>query len=99
GYARLLSFFSGLLEVARNRICDEKRFVLAVGRFVIADALAAFARGPQRFALAFDVIGHHSRGSFEDVLGRTIVLLQADHAGLRKVTLEFEDVADIGPAP
>ena len=35
----------------------------------------------------------------QDVLGRAVVLLQADHARPRVVALEVQDVADVGPSP
>ena len=99
--ARGVSPFFGcrLAQIFRNVVGGKQRFVLAVGSFVVADLRAAAALGPQVLALALDVVRHHRRRGLQDVLRRAVVLLQADDAGLGKVLLELQDVADVGAAP
>src|SRR5262245_3721179 len=44
-------------------------------------------------------MGDKMRGGGEDVAGGTVVALEADDPGARKIVLEAQDVADLGPAP
>jgi len=80
-------------------IGDEKRFVLGVEACVIAQHLARARVGPQPFALALFVVGHQRAGRFQNVLGRAVILFQANGAGARIVALEIQDVANVGSTP
>ena len=65
----------------------------------MADLLAGVGLGPERLALALLVVRHHRAGRFQNVLGRAVILLQADGVRVGKVVLEIENVADVGAAP
>ena len=92
-----------LLRIARHvrfdLVGDPQGFVFGVGSFVQRDLVALARLGPEPFADALGVVGDHGAGGFQDVLGRAVVLLQADGDRARKIALEVEDVADIRPAP
>ncbi len=78
-----------------NFVGDEEGFILAVGRFVVADERAALALCPQLFAFAANVVGDNRAGSFKNDLRGAVVLLEADDAGVWKVFFEFDNVADV----
>ena len=65
----------------------------------IGDELARGVFGPQALVLALAIVADHGVGGGQDGLGRAIVLLELEDAGLGKVALEVEDVADVGAAP
>ncbi len=49
--------------------------------------------GPQALVLAVLIVGDDGVRGIEDVLGRTVVLLEEDHLGGGEVLLELDDVA------
>ncbi len=61
--------------------------------------VAVGAVGEQRLAEPALVVGDEVRGGAEDVRGRAVVALEADHGGAGKILLEAEDVVDLGAAP
>jgi hypothetical protein len=77
----------------------EEGLVFAVWGFVVADERSALALGPELLALAANIVGDDRAGGFKNDLSGAIVLLEADDAGVGKIFLEFEDVADVGAAP
>ncbi len=88
-----------LAKILHDEISGEERFVLSVRRFVVAELRAALPVGPKVLAFALDVARHHRRRGLQYVLRRAVVLLQANDAGLGKILLELEDVANVGAAP
>ncbi len=88
-----------LVEQLADLAGDEPRLGVLVGHFDDADRCAHAARGPQVLALAAAVVGDHGVRHVEDLRGRAVVLLEADHLGVGVVALELEDVADVGAAP
>ena len=51
---------------------------------------------PEVLLLALAVVCDHRVRRVEDRVGRAVVLLERDHAGLGEVALELEDVPDVG---
>ena len=51
---------------------------------------------PQRLALAAHVVADHLVGSVQDILGRAVILLQADDTGTLILRLKAENVFNIG---
>ena len=88
-----------LAQKRLNFVGDEEGFVLAVGRFVVADERAALALGPELFAFAANVVGDDRAGGFKNDLRGAVVLLEADDAGVGKIFFELENVANVGAAP
>ena len=86
-------------QVLFDGVGDEQRLVLGIEPRVEADALPRGGFGPEFLALARLVVLHHGAGRRQDVLRRAVVLLQPDGAGLGKIALEIQDVADIGAPP
>src|SRR6185437_16034022 len=78
-----------LVRVSRknlfNRIGYIQRFVFTVRSFVEPDLRSGSRIRPKPFPLAYFVIGDKGAGRFENVLGRTVVLLQANDFGVREV--------------
>ncbi|MBG9885474.1 hypothetical protein ABE10_02500, partial [Bacillus toyonensis] len=62
------------------------------------DPLPRAAIAPQLLVLAVEVVADHGVRGGEDVLRRTVVLLQEHHLGAGEVPLELADVADVGAA-
>ncbi len=87
------------LQVLRNRVGDEQRFVFAVGRFVVAELRPALPLGPKLLPFAVDVVRHHRRCGGQDVLRGPVVLLQPDDLGVGEVAFELQDVADVRAPP
>ena len=48
--------------------------------------------------LATGIVGNDRIGGVEDVLSRSVVLFQQDDLGVGVITLELDDVADVGAA-
>ena len=86
-------------QKAFDGLGDEHALVFGIPSAEEADQLAATGVSPKGFAFARLVIGYHGAGGGEDILGGTIVLLEADGLSLGEVVLEIEDVLDIGAAP
>src|SRR5215831_15977252 len=61
--------------------------------------LARLALRTQRFAEPAFVAGDEMGGCGENMGGRAVVALQADHLGARKIPFEAQDVVDLGAAP
>ena len=80
-------------------LADEARLLLVVPQGRDAHARARLALGPQGLAQARAIAGDQARGGAQNVPGRAIVALEADHLGARKILLEAQDVADLGAAP
>ena len=53
---------------------------------------------PEGFVFSGPVVADHGVGGVQDILGRPVVLLQADHHGIRIYFFKIEDVPDIGTA-
>ena len=80
-------------------LADPARLLLAVPVADQPDLLALGDVGPERLAEAALVGGDDAGGGGEDVRGRAVVLLEADHLRAGEVLLEAQDVADLGAAP
>ncbi len=63
------------------------------------DGQSAASVGPQTLIGTLHVLANNSVGGVEDVLGRTVVLLEFDNGAVFVVLLEIQDVPEIGPAP
>ena len=85
--------------VGLDLLADEARLLLVVPQGRDAHPLALLVLGPQRLAEPRAVVGDQARGGAQDVAGRAVVALQADHPGAGEVLLEAQDVADLGAAP
>ena len=51
-----------------------------------------FVTGPECFAFPFGVVAYNGPGCLEDVLAGTVILLQLDDLGARKVFFELKNV-------
>ena len=78
---------------------DEARLFLRIPRPRHRHLLAARGLGAERLAEAVLVLGDQPRGRGEDVAGRAVVALEADHRRAGKVVLEPQNVVDLGSAP
>ena len=83
------------LDLGRNGA----RLVGAVPVAVDAELLAVAGTCVKGLAEAAFIARDQPRRRREDMAGRTVILLQPDDGGARKVALEFQDVADLGAAP
>src|SRR6185312_11890661 len=63
------------------------------------DLLAEHVLGAQSLAKPAFVVGDEMRGGGEDVAGRAVIALEADHRGAGEVVVEAQDVVDLGAAP
>ena len=73
---------------------DEGRLVVLVVADVAGDHRAVAGVGPEVLGPAALVAGDDGVGGPQDALGRAVVLLEQDGAGVGVVLLELEDVAD-----
>ena len=78
---------------------DEVGLLNVVVRLEDGDGLARAALRPELPLHALLVAGDDSVSGVQDILGRAVVLFQIHHLGVWIVSLEVEDVADIGGAP
>ena len=76
------------IEVFVDLAGNVKCFVFAVEGFVNGDLIAAVGGGPEGFAFALNVVGNDGTRGVEDILGRAIVLFEADN--LRAGVVLFE---------
>ena len=82
-------------------LADGARLLLRVPRRGDGDARRLRVLGvcEQRLAEPPLVVADQVRGGAQDMRGRAVVALQADHLGAGKILLEAQDVVDLGPAP
>src|SRR5581483_3750054 len=80
-------------------LADRARFFLGVPRAGDGDLLARHVLGAQRLAEPALVVRDQVGGGGENVPGRAVVALQADHLGAGEIVLEAQDVVDLGAAP
>ena len=80
-------------------LSDPARLLLTVPVADQADLLATLRLSEQRLAQSPLVRRDHAGGGGEDMLRRAIVLLQLHDRRARKILLEPQDVAHLGPAP
>ena len=99
GGACVLALVNCFAQIFRNVVGCEESFVFAVRGFVVADFGAALARGPQVLAFALEIVRNHGRRRLQDVLRRTVVLLQANDLGFGKILLKLQNVADVRATP
>ena len=85
--------------MALQLIDDELGFLDLVIGLVNDGRIAGFVLGPKRLVQTLRRLLDHSVGDTQDRLGRSVILLQANHLRLRMVALEVQDVADIGRPP
>ncbi|MCY1427248.1 hypothetical protein D3C76_841990 [compost metagenome] len=64
-----------------------------------AQRFAVAAVGPQLLAQAPAVIGNQGVGCLENAGGGAVVLLQADHLGIREIGAVLMNILDFRPAP
>ncbi len=86
----------GLVGERVDLLRHEAGLVVLVVGDVAHDPLAGAGVGPELLGLAALVVADHRVGGVEDRLGRAVVLLEQDRAGVGEVLLEVEDVADVG---
>ena len=96
---RRLAVLDRFFQIAPDAIGDEERFILTIGRLVVADLRSALPRRPQVLAFTLDVVGHHRRRRSQYALRGAVILFQADDLCLGKIFLKFENVPNIRPAP
>ena len=77
---------------------DEGRLIVFVLGAIDGDRGALTEVGPEVLRLSAWVVADHRVGGVEDRLRRPVVAVEHDHPGIRIVTLELEDVADVGAA-
>ena len=77
---------------------DETRLGVLVLERAHVDLGAVAELAPQPLGDAAAVVGDHRVGRAQDRLRGAVVLLQLDHASVREILLEVQDVADLGPA-
>src|SRR5476651_246946 len=77
----------------------ETRFGFSINRLVIADQLTAWILGPQSLFFALEIVFDNAAGDIEDVLGRAIVLFEADNFRRWKMLFKLEDVLDVRAPP
>ena len=53
---------------------------------------------PERFSLSFHIILNHLIRCIQNVLGRTIILFQANHLCIRENFLKSQNISDVGAA-
>ena len=87
-----------LVEQPANARSDEACLGLLVLHLDHADRLALAEVGPEALLEPVRVVCDDGVRGVEDPLGRAVVLLEPDHGGVREVTFEVEDVADVGTA-
>ena len=62
------------------------------------DFIPLFVLCPESFFLTLCIVDDHLIGCVKDVLGRTVILLQAHHLSFRENLLKSQNVPDISPA-
>jgi hypothetical protein len=77
----------------------ELRLVPVVARCVDDDLIALAAIGDHALGGPIAVVLHDRSGARQDPLRRSVVAFELHHLRSGKVTLEVEDVADVGSAP
>src|SRR5947208_3405313 len=82
-----------------DAVGHKQRLVLGVVARVKTQQVPRARLGPELLSLARFVVLHHRAGGRQNVLGRTVILFEADGVSLRKVALEVQNVADIRAAP
>ena len=80
-------------------LADRARLLLGIPRAGDRYLFARLVLGAQRLAEAAFIVGDEMRSCREDMAGRAVVALEADHLGAGKVLLEAQDVVDLGTAP
>ena len=75
---------------------DILRFFIGIHKLAEMDLFSFFILCPKSLALSAYVVLDHLVGGIQDILGRTVILLQLDHQGLGKDLLISQDIADIG---
>src|SRR5215467_10291010 len=80
-------------------LADDAGLLLGVPRGGHRHLLAGLALRTQRLAESAFVVGDEMGSCGENMGGRTIIALQADHLGAWKIPLEAQDVVDLGAPP
>src|SRR5215470_4280278 len=80
-------------------LADDAGLLLGVPGGGHRHLLAGLALRAQRLAETAFVVGDEMGGCGENMGGRAVVALQADHLGAREILLEAQDVVDLGAAP
>src|SRR5215204_847334 len=74
---------------------DEATFTIGVTRLVVIDPLATLVRSPKLFLFLIDVVLDDRVRNVQDGLRGTIVLLEKNDLGIRKMLFEIENVLDV----
>ena len=82
-----------------NLAGDEIRLLPVIAHPDHAHLCAALVRAPELLRTAARVVFDERVGRAKDGVRRAVILLQLDHRRVRKVRLEFEDVAHLRAAP
>ncbi len=94
-----------LLKPARTALqrldlfADPARFFLAVPMTDQANLFALFTVRKQRLAKPPLIARNHARRRGQNMRRRAVILLKPDNNSPRKILLEAQDVAHLGPAP
>src|SRR5262249_6762903 len=94
----LVEILLGALQLL-DLLADGARFLFRVPGAGHGDLLAVDVLGAQRLAEAAFIVRDQMRGGGEDVAGRAVIALEADHFGAGKIVFEAQDVVDLGAAP
>jgi len=78
---------------------DVLGFGFGVASFVKTRRGARAARGNELFADALLIVSDDGSGGIENLLARTVILLEADQARAGKIFGEAEEIGDVGAAP
>ena len=73
-------------------------FLESIHKLAEVKFLSLWILCPETFLLTCCIVGDHLVRRIQDVLGGTVVLLQADHLRIRENPLESKDVANVGSA-
>ena len=79
-------------------VSDELGFVVGRVAGVADDFVAVAAVCPEVFVGAVEVVADNRVGSAQNVLGRTVVLLEQNRRCAGEVFFELADVANVGSA-
>ena len=70
-------------------------FLISRIKLTEGDLIALAISGPERLVLTATVIRDHFVRCIENVLGRTVILLELDYLGIGIMLLEVQDVIDV----
>ncbi len=84
-----------LLHFIRNVLRDKGCLVIPPGKFPEVNAASSSLVGPELLVLPVFVVRNHCIGRIQNILRRTVILLQTYHEGIRIYLFEIQDVANV----